>query len=199
MAVVNWWKTVRAEGAKARTKETSSTQELSETRVKLEQAEHTITDMREQVCHLQESLRSAQEQAEQKRANRVLYIDKGSNTERREAERTVEKAVKDQRDAAVATDPVEATEGAASVQEHTPGRESADDLLLTLRRMEAMVNNALESAELVRESEQRVSRVKVRMESITQRVEEALGRAADTDKQLNDLEARITEKTPSQV
>ncbi|XP_047436485.1 inositol 1,4,5-triphosphate receptor associated 1 isoform X1 [Mugil cephalus] len=154
--------------------------------------------MREQLCHLQESLRSAQEQAEQKHASRLLYIDKGSNTERKEAERAVERVVKDQRDAAVATDPVETRGGTASVQEHSQVQETTDGLLVTLKRMEAMVNSALETAELVRESEQRVSQVRVRMESITQRVEEALGRAADTDKQLNDLEARITEKTQTQ-
>lgn len=188
VAVVNWWKARSIEGAKARTKE--SAQEVPETQVKLQQAEQTITDMREQVCVLQASLRSAQEcVVEQKTSS--LRIDKGTNTERED--RAVEKVVKDQKDAAVAT------EITASDQEQSQLRVTADGLLETLRRMEAMVNSALETAELVRESEQRVSQVRVRMESITQRVEEALERAANTDEQLNVMEARITEKEPTQV
>lgn len=197
VAVVNWWKARSVEGAKVRTKETQSVQELSETQAKLQRAEQTITDMREQVCHLQASLRSAQEcVAEQKDSSRVLHINRGTNTEREEPGRAVEKVAKDQRDAAVAT---EIAGGAASEEEQTQLRVTADGLLATLRRMEAMVTSALETAELVRESEQRVSQVRVRMESITQRVEEALGRAAGTDEQLNVLEARITEQAPTQV
>ncbi|XP_044058306.1 ciliary rootlet coiled-coil protein 2 [Siniperca chuatsi] len=196
VAVVNWWKARSVEGAKARTKETQSGQELSQTQAKLQQAEQTINDMREQVCHLQTSLTSAQEcVAEQRNSSGVLHIDKATNTEREELDRAVEKVVKDQRDAAVAT---EITGGAASEQEQIKLRVTADGLLATLRRMEAMVNSALETAELVRESEQRVSQVKVRIESITQRVEEALGRAADTDEQLNVLDARITEQALAQ-
>ncbi len=197
VAVVNWWKARSLEGAKARTKETQSVQELSETQAKLQRAEQTITDMREQVCHLQASLRSAQEcVTERKDSSRVLHVDKETNTEREEPDRAVEKVAKDQRDAAVAT---EITGGAASEEEQTQLRVTADGLLATLRRMEAMVNSALETAELVRESEQRVSQVRVKMESITQRVEEALDRAADTDEQLNVMEVRITDGAPTQV
>lgn len=197
VAVVNWWKARSVEGAKARTKETQSVQELLETQTKLQQAEQTITDMREQVCHLQASLISAQEcVARQKNSSAALHTDKGTNTERGEAHKAVEKVVKDQRDAAVAT---EITGGAASEQEHTQLQVTADGLLTTLKRMEAMVNSALETAELVRESEQRVSQVRVRMESITQKVEEALDRAADTDVKLNVLETRITKEASNQV
>ncbi|KAK9542786.1 hypothetical protein VZT92_000619 [Zoarces viviparus] len=190
VAVVNWWKARSVEGAKARTKDTQSGQETPGTQVKLQQAEQTITDMREQVCLLQTSLRSAQECVAEKK-NSGLHIDKGTNTERNEPDGDVKK---DQRDAAVATD---ITSG-ASEQEQTQLRVTTDGLLETLRRMEAVVNSALETAELVRESEQRVSQVKVRMKSITLRVEEALARAADTDEQLNVLEARITEKDQTQ-
>ncbi|XP_039983145.1 inositol 1,4,5-triphosphate receptor associated 1 [Xiphias gladius] len=196
VAVVNWWKALSVEGVKARKEEAQSVQKLSETQAKLQRAEQKITDMREQVCHLQASLRSAQEcVTEQKNSSRVLHIEKGTNTEREDAERAVGKVGKDQRDAAVAT---ENTGGAASQQEQAQLQVTADGLLATLRRMEAMVNNALETAELVRESEHRVSQVRVRMESITQRVEEALGRATDTDEQLNVLDARIAEKAPDQ-
>ncbi|XP_029282989.1 protein MRVI1 isoform X2 [Cottoperca gobio] len=194
VAVVNWWKARSVERAKARTNDTQPGQKISETQVKLQQAEQTISDMREQVCLLQASVRSAQKfVTEQKNSN--LHIDKGTNTEREEAGRVVEKVVKDQRDAAVAT---EITGEAVAEQEQTQFRVTTDGLLETLRRMEAMVNSALENAELVRESEQRVSQVRVRMESITQRVEEALERAADTDEQLNNLEDRIPGKDPTQ-
>ncbi|XP_060894062.1 inositol 1,4,5-triphosphate receptor associated 1 isoform X1 [Labrus mixtus] len=196
VAVVNWWKARSLKGSKTQTIEIQPVQELSETQAKLQKAEQTITDMREQVLHLQTSLRSAQECVAEKVAIRDLYIEKATNTEKEEPEvAVVEKVVKDQRDAAVATD---ISCGAVSEQEQTQPRVSADSLLVTLRRMEAMVNSALETAELVRESEQRVSQVRLRMESITQRVEEALGRAADTDQQLNFMEARITENTPTE-
>ncbi|XP_067352564.1 inositol 1,4,5-triphosphate receptor associated 1 isoform X1 [Channa argus] len=152
--------------------------------------------MREQVFHLSVCPRSALERVTvQKNSSRVHQIDKETNTEREQAESAVRKVLKDQRDAAVAT---EITSGAASKQEQTQFQASTDGLLATLRRMEAMVSNALETAELVRESEQRVSQVRVRMESITQRVEEALGRAANTDTRLNIPEARITGKAPNQ-
>ncbi|KAJ4947442.1 hypothetical protein JOQ06_009477 [Pogonophryne albipinna] len=102
VAVVNWWKAHSVEGAKARTKDPQPGREVSETRAKLQQAEQTISDMREQICLLQASVRSAQEcVTEQKK--RSLYINKGTNTEREEPGRAVEKVVKDQRDAAVAT------------------------------------------------------------------------------------------------
>ncbi|XP_059926980.1 uncharacterized protein mrvi1 isoform X4 [Gadus macrocephalus] len=67
---------------------------------------------------------------------------------------------------------------------------AADGLLASLRKMEALISGALETAEGVRQSEQRVSLVRERMESIAQKVREALGRAADTDLQLSALEAR---------
>ncbi|XP_030232007.1 protein MRVI1 isoform X1 [Gadus morhua] len=67
---------------------------------------------------------------------------------------------------------------------------TADGLLASLRKMEALISGALETAEGVRQSEQRVSLVRERMESIAQKVREALGRAADTDLQLSALEAR---------
>ncbi|XP_026234456.1 golgin subfamily A member 6-like protein 1 [Anabas testudineus] len=196
VAVVNWWKTLGVERANTRTKQSQRVQELCEAQAKLQQTEQTITDMREQVVHLTASLKSAQERiAEQKNSSRVLHIDKGINTEREEEDRAVRNVVKDQRDAAVVT---EISGGAASEQEQTHRQVTADRLLETLRRMEAMVNSALEAAEVVRESEQRVSQVRVRMESITQRVEEALGRTTHTDEQLNVLEARITGKGPAQ-
>lgn len=193
VAVVNWWKACSREGAKARTKETLSAQELGETRAKLQKAEQTISDMREQVCRLQASLRSAQECVAEQKNSRLLCIDRATNTETEEPDRAVEKVV---RDAAVAT---ENTGGAASEPEQTQLRVTADSVLKALRRMEAMVNSALETAELVRESEQRVSQVTVRMESITHRVEEALGRTVDTNEQLSLLEARSTEQATTQV
>ncbi|XP_034536007.1 uncharacterized protein mrvi1 [Notolabrus celidotus] len=196
VAVVNWWKSRSLGGAKVQSKEQQPSQELSETQAKLQRAEQTITDMREQVLCLQTSLRSAQECIAEKNTIRALCIDKATNTEKEEAESTVvEKVKKELRDAAVAT---EITGGAASEQEQTQPQVSADALLATLRRMEAMVNSALETAELVRASEQRVSQVRMRMESITQKVEKALGRAADTDMQMNVMEARITEQASAQ-
>ncbi|KAM9764627.1 uncharacterized protein ACNS7B_019698 [Menidia menidia] len=75
---------------------------------------------------------------------------------------------------------------------------TADGLLATLRRMEAMVSSALETAKLVRQGEQRVCHVKEKMDSIGQRVEEALGQAADSDKQPNAPEAVFTQRAQTQ-
>ncbi|TNM91083.1 hypothetical protein fugu_003372 [Takifugu bimaculatus] len=165
VAVVNWWKACRSEGATGRKKRT-----VSETEEKLQQAEQTI--------------RSAQERESKQTDSTVVHTDKGTNTEEKDADRPTKKLL---RDAAVAT------EDSGGAAETTQLQVTANGLLTTLRRMEALVSNAMEKAELVRESEQRVSQVTVRMESITQRVEEALERAADTDQQLSCLEARITQ------
>lgn len=190
-AVVNLWKACSAEGAKSQLKGSQTSQELSETQAKLQRAEQTIHDMREQVSHLQASLRSAQGgDGEAPRHSGSVGVQ--TNTEVEGADGTSEKSV---RDVAAAT---EALGGAAAGPEQP--RVSADGLLATLRRMEAMVSGALETAELVKQSEQRVSQVTGRMETIAQRVEEALGRAADTEEQLDVLlESRITQQDNSQV
>lgn len=191
-AVVNLWRALRVEGAKTRAGDgQNSSQALSETHAKLQQAEQTIHDMKEQVCRLQAALQTAQESVTKHKAPRALQIDKETNTVREEAEQVGRKLVTDQRDAAVSTEPEE--EGQTQLQV------TADGLLMTLRRMEAMVNGALETAELVRQSEQRVSQVKTRMESITEKVEAALDRAADTRDQLSALEAKLVEKGLTQV
>lgn len=184
VAVVNWWK-ASVEGAMGRKKRT-----VSESEEKLQQAEQTISDMQEQVHHLQTSLRSAQPHGTKQENSTVFHTDKGTNTEAGDADRPAEKVL---RDATVAT------EDAGGAVEKDQLQVTADGLLATLQRMEVMVNNAMEKAELVRESEQRVSEVTVRMEGITQRVEEALERAADTDEQLSSLETRIKQQASAQV
>ncbi|CDQ62398.1 unnamed protein product [Oncorhynchus mykiss] len=189
-AVVNWWRTLKVEGGRTKPSKT-----LTDTDSKLQQAKHTITKIREQVCHLESALRTAQEDvAEHKYIQDrvgVLHKDKKTNTVREGPGWTGEEASKERKDVAVATDHVE-----------DPGRSekvaaqlvTSEGLLVTLRRMEAMVSIALEAAELVRESQRRVSQVKERMESITQKMEEALTRGAHTEDQLSALEARVTAK-----
>ncbi|XP_061884605.1 uncharacterized protein mrvi1 isoform X2 [Entelurus aequoreus] len=199
VAIVKWWKALSVDGAKARTSESKPIQELVE-RARLHQAEQTISDMREQVCHLQESLQSAQTcLAEQKSSSsRAVLVNKETNTEREDANTAGGKCVREQRDAAVATDFVHISGGEASKQQQSKLGVTADGLLVSLQRMEAMVNSAMGSAKLVKENEQRVSQVRARMESIAERVEAALRRAADTDKQLNMLQTRIMETTVTQ-
>lgn len=192
-AVVNLWKACSVEGAKSQLKGSQTSQELSETQAKLQRAEQTIRDMREQVSHLQASLRSAQGgDGQTPGRSGSVGVDKETNTDVGGADRASEKLV---RDVAVAT---EAVGGAAAGPEQP--QVSANGLLATLRRMEAIVSGALETAEQVKQSEQRVSQVTGRMESIAQKVEEALGRAADTEEQLDLLlESRITQQDNSQV
>ncbi|XP_024909320.1 protein MRVI1 isoform X2 [Cynoglossus semilaevis] len=191
-AVLNWWKALTVAQVKKKVEETKSLQELSEAQEKLQRAERTISDMREQINHLQVSLRSALDcGTEQKNSSKICYIDKGTNTKREDVHKSVGTEVRGQKDAAVIT---EITGGIASQQEQTQLQLSADGLLSTLKRMEAMVTKALGTAELIRESEQRVIQVKTRMETITCQVQEALGRTSNTEEQLNVLEARITEE-----
>lgn len=187
VAVVNWWK-ASVKGAKGQKRTFSETEE------KLQQAEQTVGDMQEQVRYLQTSpprfLRAAQEHGTKQRNSTIAQADKGTNTEAGGAEGPAEKIL---RDATVAT------EDAGGAAEKDQLQVTAHSLLVTLRRMEVMVNSAMEKAELVKESEQRVSQVTLKMEGITQRVEEALERAADTDEQLSCLEARITQQALAQV
>ncbi|KAK7913330.1 hypothetical protein WMY93_013541 [Mugilogobius chulae] len=194
VAVVNWWKALSVEKAKRGTNEVNVNHDLSQTQEKLRAAEQTITDMREQVCHLQASLRSAQELVnEQKQYSPVLCLDKATNTETEKQQ--LEPTGKEQRDVAVETDPVEVTGIPTSRQEKFKFHLTADRVLVTLKKMEDMVNNALDTAEQVKESEQRVSRVRQRMESITKKVAEALGRTASTERQLDHLQANISAQT----
>ncbi|XP_072321230.1 uncharacterized protein [Eucyclogobius newberryi] len=194
VAVVNWWKALSVEKAKRGTNKVTPNQDLSQTQEKLRAAEQTITDMREQVCHLQASLRSAQKLVnEQKHCSPVLSVDKETNTE--PEEKPLDPTGKERRDVAVETDPVELTGTTTSQQENVNIQLTADQALLTLKKMEDMVNSALDTAKRVKESEQRVSRVRQRMESITKKVEEALGRTASTKRQLDHLEADISAQT----
>ncbi|XP_077569158.1 uncharacterized protein LOC144194164 [Stigmatopora nigra] len=194
VAIVKWWKTISVDGTKGRGGENKSFREIAE-RARLRKSEEAIPDMREQVCNLQASLKCAQTAvAEPKRNNQVIVVHKETNTEKE----NIDERVKERRDASVATEPVGSPDGAGSRQHQVQLAVTADALIAALRRMEAMVNGALDSAKLVKESEKRVSRVSLRMESITQKVEAALGRTADADMQLNLLEARIGEKNTNQ-
>ncbi|XP_077448650.1 uncharacterized protein mrvi1 isoform X2 [Stigmatopora argus] len=197
VSIVKWWKAISVEGTKGRGGEIKTFREIAE-RARLQKSEEPITDMREKVCHLQASLKCAQTAVvEPKRNNQVIVVHKETNTEKEYIDDGGER-VKEQRDASVATEPVGSPGGSGSRQQQVQLAVTADGLIAALRRMEAMVNGALESAKLVKESEKRVSQVSLRMESITQKVEAALGRTADADMQLNLLEARIGEKTTNQ-
>uniref|UniRef100_A0A8C6SSG8 Murine retrovirus integration site 1 homolog n=1 Tax=Neogobius melanostomus TaxID=47308 RepID=A0A8C6SSG8_9GOBI len=194
LAVVNWWKAFKVEKANRGSNEVTRSQDLSQTQAKLREAEQTISDMREQVCHLQASLRSAQELVnEQKHCSPVLFVDKATNTVSEEV--PLEHTGKDLRDVAVETDPVEVTGVLPSQQQKDKLQLTADHVLVTLKKMEAMVNCALDTAEQVKESEQRVTQVNRRMDSMTQKVEEALGRTVSTERQLDQLEAKISAQT----
>lgn len=190
VAIVKWWKALSVEGVKTRTGESKTFRELSE-RARLHQTKQTISDMKEQVCHLQTSVKCL---AEQKSSSRVVLVHKETNTERDDTDSAESKRVKEQRDASVATGPVHSPGGGASQERQVQLTVAAEALLRALRRTEAIVKNAVESAKLVNESEKRLSRVRARMEGITQRVEAALGRTANADLQLNSLEVRIVEK-----
>lgn len=71
-------------------------------------------------------------------------------------------------------------------------RVAAEKVLESLRKVEVVVTRALQAAETMTESERRV---KERMEAISHKVEEALCRTADIEKQLRGLEARISSCT----
>lgn len=191
MAVLNWWRGHSVEEAKTRK---DLLQELSENQAK--QEEDATNDMRKQICHLQATVRSGQKRVEQNNTRGVPLTETSGDLDGQEADTTVEKVVKDQGDAAVRTKPEKIT---SPEQEQTQEQVTTDGLLGTIGRIEVMVSSALETAELVRQSEQRVSQVTQRMEDITQRVEETVGRAANSEEQLDTQEATVREKTSSQV
>ncbi|XP_047218888.1 inositol 1,4,5-triphosphate receptor associated 1 isoform X3 [Girardinichthys multiradiatus] len=165
-------------------------QEHLKTQAKLLHTEDVISDMKKKVCHLQASLKSGQDFADQKHTSQVPHFHTGHEKERQEAGTTVDKVVRDQADVAVVAEPEKIS---ASEPKQTEQQSTAGGLLVTLKRIEAMVSSALGTAELVRQSERRVSQVREKMESITQKVEKTLGRAANTDELL-----KISEERPSQ-
>ncbi|KAJ3593999.1 hypothetical protein NHX12_006331 [Muraenolepis orangiensis] len=212
VAVVNWWKALKVEGTNTRVhrdEDSPSHQALCETQAKLQQAERTIAEMKEQLRHLQAALKTEREYAiecqaaQAKTAQTSLHTrDEETNTETEnetEAPPVQEQAAATEvKDAAVGTDSDTDTDtdkaGGDTGQKEEGGRGlTAEGLLSSLRRMEAMINGALATAEVVRQSELRVSLVRERMESIAQKVKEALGRAADTDHQLSTLENSVLE------
>lgn len=69
---------------------------------------------------------------------------------------------------------------------------SADKALESLRKLEVVVMRVLRAAEMLTERE---GRMKERMEAISLRMEEALGRTADTENQLRRLEAQVSSCT----
>lgn len=163
--------------------------EHPETHTKLLLTEDDISDMKKQVCHLHTSLKSGQGCAEL--TSQVPHIHKGDDTEGQEEGTTVEKVLRDEGDSAVALKPEEIS---ASESKQPEPQVDRSGLLLTLGRIEAMVSSALGTAELVRQSERRVSQVREKMESITQKMEQILDRAADSEEPIE-----VREKHPSQV
>ncbi|XP_061606402.1 uncharacterized protein mrvi1 isoform X3 [Phyllopteryx taeniolatus] len=183
VAIVKWWKALSADGAKARTGESRTFRELAE-RARLRRAERTVGDTREPVCRLQTSHECQQKGAPEQKSGGVVLVHKETNTDGAGGRR-----VEQQRDA---------EPGAASRHKPVQLGVTADRMLAALRRTQATVNSALRSAQLVKESEERVSRVGLRMESVARTLEAALGRAGRADVQLGLLEARIVGK-PNQT
>lgn len=194
VAVVNRWRGHSVEETKACVKDTTLLQELSEKQAKLFQEEDVTSDVRSQGCPLQATRRSGQKCAKQEQIHGVPHTKKSDATDGQETDTAEEKVVTDQGDAAVVTENISASE-----QKPTQEQVTTDRLLVTLGRIEVMVSSALETAELVRQREQRVSQVTQRMENITQKVEEAAGRGSNTDEQLNTPEAKLSEQTSPQV
>lgn len=71
-------------------------------------------------------------------------------------------------------------------------RVAAENVLESLRKVEEVVTGALQTAEMLTESERRM---KERMEAISCKVEEALSRTADTENQLRGSEAWVSSCT----
>lgn len=71
-------------------------------------------------------------------------------------------------------------------------RVAAEKVLESLRKVEDVVTGALQTAEMLTESERKM---KERMEAISHKVEEALSRTTDTENQLRGLEAWVSSCT----
>lgn len=182
---------VEAEEIKACREKASVSQKGPETQTKLLQVEDAITDMKKQLCHLQASLKPVQDCAEQKHTSQAPHIHRKGEAERQQPDESLRKAVSDQGDSAAVGEPEKTS---ALEAKQTEAQATSGGLLVTLQRIEAMVSSALGMAELVRHNEQKVSQVREKMGSITQKVEEAMGRA---DSKAESLEIR--KQHPSEV
>ncbi|KAL1007219.1 hypothetical protein UPYG_G00083610 [Umbra pygmaea] len=182
-AEVNCWRVLNVEGGRTtdRLEDTLSQPSDALTKVKLQQAEKNFIEMRNKVCQLETALRTAQWKSIQDRMS-VLTKDQETNTAKVGPGCAEEEAV-ESRD--VATDTLEEQGRSVRVAAQLV---SSEDVLVTLRRMEAIVKGTLEAAEL---SQRMVSQVKERVDKITQKVEEVLKRAVKRNKELSALENRV--------
>ncbi|GAA6093966.1 uncharacterized protein mrvi1 isoform X1 [Tachysurus ichikawai] len=112
-------------------------------------------------------------------------------TELKEAQMEVQKSRKELRETRARTQRADVALQTEQVEDETK-RVAAEKVLESLRKVEVVVTRALQAAETMTESERRV---KERMEAISHKVEEALCRTADIEKQLRGLEARISSCT----
>ncbi|XP_042617000.1 inositol 1,4,5-triphosphate receptor associated 1-like isoform X3 [Cyprinus carpio] len=134
--------------------------------------QETVMDIQKRIQSLEVNHIPAQLE-ETKRCMRVLLKDQGTST--------CDNTQIQFRDVNVVTD--SSAEGSAT-----------EDLLKSLRKVEDMVTQALQAAQVLMGSEKRM---KVRREAIGMRVERALSRAEATESQLNALEATISANTQS--
>ncbi|KAK3533720.1 hypothetical protein QTP70_024318, partial [Hemibagrus guttatus] len=106
----------------------------------------------------------------------------------KEAQMEVQKSRKELREAHVWTKRADVAMQTEQVEDERK-RVAAEKILESLRKVEVVVTRALQAAEMLTESERRM---KERMEAISNKVEEALSRTADTEDQLRGLEDRVS-------
>ncbi|XP_047666194.1 uncharacterized protein mrvi1 isoform X3 [Tachysurus fulvidraco] len=112
-------------------------------------------------------------------------------TQLKEAQMEVQKSRKELRETRVRIQRADVALQTERVEDETK-RVTAEKVLESLRKVEVVVTRALRAAETMTERERRV---KERMEAISHKVEAALCRTADMEKQLRGLEARVSSCT----
>ncbi|KPP70896.1 protein MRVI1-like [Scleropages formosus] len=195
MAVINWWKALKVEENKA--KATEEVFQVSQAHLvtadRLQTAEGTVQELHEQSHHLEGALRNSQ----QKRAEYRSFVgsDVCKHTENVDVyvgEGHQEHMVKrEEKDAAVATDPEGETQTSITEGASDPATET---LMVSVRRAEHLTRWAQEAAQLACLNERGFSEAKTRMDTAIQRMEQALLGAAEAEAQLTRLEACISVK-----
>lgn len=191
MLTVNCWRASKLEDDKARVMEEVIQVDQTHTEVveRLQQIERTVQELQNQVCHLVVGQRITQQQVSKFRNGKGWKPSVCEANSEDPIKETCHKQDenKQQKDVVIATGPVEETIALVTKQDDT--FDPATEIHVSLKRTETIVSQALEVTELEHTSEKSFSQAKMRIDTATQRTEEELLVAAETQIHRNWIEA----------
>ncbi|XP_048885944.1 uncharacterized protein LOC125751322 [Brienomyrus brachyistius] len=193
MVAVNCWRASKLEDDKARVMEEVIQDDQTQTEVvkRLRQIESTVQELQDQVCHLEVGQRITQQQ--------VSKFTNSKGWKPAVCEANSEDPIKEtchkqdenrqQKDVAIATDPVEETIALVTKQDIT--FDPATEIHVSQKGTETILSQAFEGTEL--------DQAKMRMDTATQRIEEELLVTADAQMHWNLIEACTSIKKEQSV